>query len=151
MNDHTKKFKFHWGHGIAIFITLFVGTFVYLVLLSTTKEFDLQTENYYQEELAFEDVIQKKQNTANDHITSSIAHADSEGVVLEILGLSGQGTGTVTFYRPSSKHLDFELPLELNTGKQLIKHHKLKEGLYKVKIDFESKGTSYYIEKDFMY
>lgn len=150
--SEKKKFVFNWGHGIAVFFSIFVITTISILIISFTKTFDLQTDDYYQEELAFEETITKKKNIIADDISLDLASVDN-GIELSFLGVQSASTkGTITVYRPSDKRLDlvFELAVD-EQGKQLLKHENLQDGLYSIKVDFTSKSKPYYIEKDFVY
>ena len=84
MNE-KKKFVFNWGHGIAVFFSIFVITTISILVISFTKTFDLQTENYYQEELVFEEMITKKKNVITELSAvlsfSAIQNNDKIGVI----------------------------------------------------------------------
>jgi hypothetical protein len=152
MTKESKKFVFNWGHGIALFFTIFVITTISILLISFTKDFDLQTENYYQEELVFEEMITKKRNVIADQLVFEVS--STEGAIeFTISGHEQQEMhGDILIYRPSDKRLDlkFELTLDEN-GKQVIRHESLQAGLYLIKVDFASANKEYYLEKEFVF
>lgn len=59
---NNEKSKFTWGHGIIVAIISFMAFIVGLVVYftSTMKNSELITDNYYQEELMFQSVIDAK-------------------------------------------------------------------------------------------
>ncbi len=152
MNKESKKFVFNWGHGIALFFSIFVITTISILFISFTKDFDLQTENYYEEELAFEEIISKKRNVLNDNVNFEVA--SSEGSIEFIITGDQQQdlNGDVLIYRPSDKRLDLKFKLALDeNGKQVIQHESLQAGLYLIKVDFASANKEYYLEKEFVF
>lgn len=60
------NFKFTWGHGIVIALLCFIGFILGLVFLFPIgkQNSDLVSQNYYEDELAYQDVIDAK-NYAN--------------------------------------------------------------------------------------
>ena len=54
--------KFNWGVGIFTFYGLFVVFILALVFRSSQENYDLVTEDYYQQEIRFEEVINKRNN-----------------------------------------------------------------------------------------
>jgi hypothetical protein len=144
--------KFNWGHGIAIFFVLFVCTLVYFVLLSTTKKFDLQTEDYYHEEIHYQEMIDKKKNAKSDSLQIEVTRSD-QGISIQYPdAFEGEVTGNILFYRPSNSDLDFQSEIEYNGAlTQTVKTVKFKPGLYTVKFDFSINQKEYYLEKDLFY
>ena len=56
--------KFNWGYKILIVYLAFAGGILYMVYLTTLQNRDLVSENYYEEELAYQKVIDKSAKTA---------------------------------------------------------------------------------------
>mgnify|MGYP000485157236 CR=1 FL=1 len=56
--------KFTWGHGIALALLLFVGFILYLIFIFPIgkQNSELVTENYYEDELEYQKVIDAKKN-----------------------------------------------------------------------------------------
>ncbi len=46
--------KFHWGHGIALALLLFIGAMGYTVYLTFQNDYVLETESYYEKELNYD-------------------------------------------------------------------------------------------------
>jgi hypothetical protein len=68
--------KFTFNH-LWIFIGSFMLFIVFLVVSAVSQKVDLETDNYYQEEVAYQEVIDKKQNyhNLNDTVTM-LSNAD---------------------------------------------------------------------------
>lgn len=54
--------KLNWGTGIVITLTLFASLMSFMVYRAMQQDFDLVSENYYQEELEYQEVIDRKKN-----------------------------------------------------------------------------------------
>jgi hypothetical protein len=105
------------------------------------------TEDYYEKELVYEDVIIKKQNAANLSSEVEVNYTEN-GIKLDFPAESKGSKGTVTFYRPSDTNLDQKMPLILGNGiSQVIPTHGMQKGLYVLKLDWETNGTGYYLEQ----
>ena len=57
--------KISWGYKIAGAYLLFVAGIMFLVYKANNETYDLVTENYYEEELKFQNVIDKKQRASS--------------------------------------------------------------------------------------
>jgi len=56
--------KFTWGHGIALALACFIGFILYLIFVFPIgkQTSDLVSDNYYQDELEYQKVIDAKKN-----------------------------------------------------------------------------------------
>ncbi|WP_371877580.1 FixH family protein [Aquimarina sp. Aq78] len=57
----------------------------------------------------------------------------------------------MSFYRPSNKKLDFEIPISLSTSELIIEDKNLLEGRWNITIDWKYGNTSYLFKKSFTY
>ena len=147
--------KINWGTGIVIGMALFMSFIIYLVVRMTTDvnlDHDLVTENYYQKEMELQQNINAQQNTAamKKQITGNKV---DNGYILEFPeGYTPEKiTGKVFLYRPSNKHLDFELPLQLTDSKLLIPDNRLLGGRWNITIVWDYEGEEYRFEKKITY
>lgn len=139
--------KFNWGWGITIFLLLFIATLVFVLFKSFTVDHSLVRDDYYQEDITYQKKYDKIQN-AQQQATMDINIDRAQGVVnLDFTKYQG-AQGTIHFYRPSNKDLDFTQKIMLNNGVHSLPLNKLTRGKYKVKIDFKAGDKPYYIEKD---
>ena len=58
--------KFTWGHGIVVALGLFISFILYLIFIFPIgkQNSELVTENYYEDELSYQKVIDAKNNAA---------------------------------------------------------------------------------------
>jgi hypothetical protein len=57
------KIKFNWGIGITIFISAFILLNIIFIIFASGQKVDLVTEKYYEKELKYQEVIDKKINS----------------------------------------------------------------------------------------
>lgn len=142
------KIKFNWGTGITIFIILFIGFYVMLMVISSNREFHMVSEDYYPESLEFETRIEKTRNASalNQKLQVKVS-SDSILLILPDWKPGDIASGTAYFYRPSNSSEDITYAIEVNeNGIQVIKNDQFKIGRYIVKVDWSIAGTNYYDE-----
>lgn len=147
--------KFNWGTGVVLAFIGFIAFIMYFVInMNTNKKYDhdLVTEDYYQEELKYQDDIDKLNNVKllNENISY---HRTIEGLVIQFpVDLEPEKIkGKMFLYRPSNKQLDFETPLSLSDHNLLIPDKRLLDGRWNITIDWNYKGTSYLFKEKIIY
>ena len=142
--------KINWGTGIVIAFILFMSFILYFVItISTQKKYayDLVDEEYYKTELKYQDEIDKLKNTKK--LSSKIILTKStSGFEIEFPAeINEETTGTIFFYRPSTKILDFQIPLAIVDHKMSVKHEQLISGHWNITINFKSNSTHFLYKK----
>ncbi|HMC01080.1 MAG TPA: FixH family protein [Flavobacteriaceae bacterium] len=147
--------KFNWGTGVVIAFIGFISFIMYFVInMNINKKYDhdLVTEDYYKEELQFQNDIDKQKNGNN--LTENIYWKKTEeGIILNFPKTlkANEITGKVFLYRPSNKQLDFEIPLSLSNQYLLIPDKRLLDGRWNIKVDWQYNGKSYLYKKEIVY
>ncbi len=142
--------KFHWGHGITLGIIGFVSFILMMVYLCVQQEFDLVTEDYYQQELQYQQRIDNTEN-ASAFQKEVEWSKDEKALVLNFpeAMMSTLEEGTIQVFRPSDADHDLSIPLSPGEdGIQEIPLSRLIPGLYRLKIEWEKDGKGYYLEKE---
>ena len=125
----------------------FIMFFVIKMSTDTKYDHDLVTEEYYKEELAYQDQIDAQQNSA--HLAENIqVEVSAEGIQILFPSEKIDIEGKVNLYRPSNKKLDLEIPVNLENQQMMIPAEKLVEGKYKLSIHWKWNGTTYLFKKD---
>src|SRR5690606_26155427 len=118
------KMKINWGTAIVLAIMSFMTFILYLVITMTTnQEFnhDLVTEEYYKQELTFQDQLDREANSQK-LTTNIIVAKTAEGIQvsfpsdLDLTAIKGE----ISMYRPSNKEQDFTIPIALTAHDVLI-------------------------------
>jgi hypothetical protein len=138
-----------WPYGIlAFFILLFCGMAAVVVIAATHQE-TLVTDNYYEQELKFQDQLDGAARARNCG-----AHVQLESAAGKLLvavpapQLAQQFSGTIQFYRPSAPELDRVVPLAPGAdGSQLVDISGLAGGLWHVRVKWSAAGQGYFLEE----
>lgn len=147
--------KINWGTGIVIALIAFISFILFFVLRMTFDDrsnHELVREDYYKAELGFQDEIDAQKNADKDNMGLSTKNTP-EGILigfpenLEPLDIQG----TISVYRPSNKHLDFDLPINLSQNGMLIPDNRLLDGRWNLKISWEYQGKSYLFKDKITY
>lgn len=143
--------KINWGTGIVLAFIGFIGFILFFVVrmnMDDSANHDLVTEEYYKKELAFQKEIDAEKEANALLYQLQIERAD-EG--LHILFPKDMDptkiSGTVSLYRPSNKHLDFDLPLSLSNAHLLIPDKRLLDGRWDIKIHWTYGGKDYLVKR----
>lgn len=139
--------KFNWGVGITVFIALFVGFMVMMVLKAGKQNHELITEDYYEKELEFKDILTKKEN-ALQAFKEQLKCVIEDGQVVFYFPeeVTSEISGTIYFFKPSKQDDDATFQIEASNNQQKIALDRLASGMYKIKADWYSNGKGYYNE-----
>jgi len=140
----------NWGKGIALFYGLFVTTMLVAVFMSTRQDNSLVSDQYYQDDIRYQQHFDRVQNSLNlEKPLKIIFQRENQKVVLEFPDNLNQIKGNVHFFCPSDPSLDRKINFK---GRYLeISTYEFKPTLYKVKINWESGANSYYDEKTIVF
>lgn len=142
--------KINWGTGIVLAFVGFISFILFFVIrmgLDDRTNHDLVTEDYYKAELGYQKEIDAEKN-GNEHARITMERTP-DGLLLnfpENLDLK-KITGTVSLYRPSNKHLDFDLPVSLSNAHLLIPDKRLLDGRWDIKVSWQY-GDELYLYKE---
>ena len=128
--------KFNWGHGIVGVLVLFGALIFTLVYKSHQQNIDLVTEEYYDTEGQYQE-RQIRKSRAKDLDGEFLVERTNEGFEVTLPeGLDAELIeGTITFYNPTDKLLDFEIPLSKGMHIQSHTIDPLAGGRWTVKVD----------------
>jgi len=147
--------KINWGTGIVLAFIGFIGFILFFVIsmnMDDRANHDLVSEEYYKKELAFQKDIDAEKLANALTYQMQIKRAE-EGVQIlfpEDMDPS-KINGTVSLYRPSNKHLDFDLPVSLSNSHLLIPDKRLLDGRWDISIRWSYKGKDYLVKKSMTY
>jgi hypothetical protein len=138
--------KFNWGTGIALLYISFVIGMGTLVLMSTRQKIDLVADNYYDQELQFQGKLDKM-NRANALAEPLRWQVTEQGILIQYPATVVQPQGTIGLYCPSDNRKDVAFEVLPNAERQqLIPAAKLQAGRYKIQLDWQDQGQSYWQE-----
>jgi len=147
--------KINWGTGIVIGLILFMGFILVMVFMMSTEKkynYDLVTEEYYKEELKFQEEIDAENNTFLLSEKVKLVRKP-EGLILVFPKEIEENKilGTVFLYRPSNKRLDFEIPLELTKSELLIPKDQLLDGRWNIIVRWRSNDMDFLFKEEIRY
>ncbi len=144
--------KFNWGTGILIFIILFFIAIFSFVYFASTQKVNLVEDDYYPKELAYQNIIDKKNNTRSLPEKITFEHRGNTLIIsFPAIIESKKPGGTILLYRPSDYALDIEHTIDTDEeGRQFISTEQLLPGKYIIKIDWALDSIQYYQEEIFI-
>jgi hypothetical protein len=117
-----------------------------MVFRSYQSDNDLVSEDYYSQELDYQQVIEKSKRAGN--LEQNIQWVSEEQGIKIIYpsGLTGI-RGKINLFRPSDKELDFEVEIKQDTSNsQIIPIADLHRGKYILQIDWNHNDVDYFTE-----
>lgn len=142
----------NWGNKILIVFILFGSMISYMVYRCMKTPVNLVSEQYYKDELAYQNVIDgtRMANTLSSAV--KLSHVDGAIRISLPAEMNGRTVkGTIIFYCPSNSGLDRSLPLRMDEkGQQEIVPGAVPNGHFVVKLSWESSGVQYFNEQPFV-
>lgn len=140
--------KFNWGHGITIFIVLFMAFIVTLVVKTFNHNADLVQDNFYEQEVLFDG---KKESISNYKKLDFKVKINQipEGIEIKFPENYKIEDGHIQFYKPDDMSLDKNYDLKLNSESiHLLPYEDFVVGRYEINVQWNSEGKSYLHQSD---
>jgi hypothetical protein len=141
--------KFNWGHGIFIFLTIFVLSMVFVVYKSFQQDNALVEKEYYPKGLEYQKQIDRIGNA--NSLSEKIAVEPVNGIAVVKYPKSlyeGMAKGKLFFYRPSDDAGDLEVDMKVDSSLiQKVPIDKLMNGKYLLKISWTMQSKEYFQEE----
>jgi len=149
------KIKISWPTGIIIAISAFVVfilSFVYRVTFMAEYDHHLVSEDYYKDELNYQEEIDKLNNAAILEEDIILEKVDN-GLLISFPSKfdPSQISGLISFKRLSNDKIDFKIPIKLQTRNYLLSDDILVAGRWDVKIEWTIDNTTYLFKEKLMY
>lgn len=147
----TAKRKSRWGAGIAAVYGAFALGTVAMVLFATTQNIDLVARDYYDQEIKYQNQIERlKRTAASTHVIKAAYDTRQQAIVIDYPDsiAATRLKGTITLFRPAAASHDRQVPITASTQHdQVIDCSRFAKGLWKVKIDWQIDDAEYYTEE----
>lgn len=136
--------KFHWGHGIAVFYTVFVLVLITVVIKSTAFDNSLVTEEYYQRDINYQQEYDQRMNSSLLEEAPDLVATDF-GYRLDFpSSMAASAAGTLHFYRPSTKDHDRTVVVKVDAaGGMNLSTKELVAGRYRAILKWTAGGKGY--------
>jgi hypothetical protein len=142
-----KTIKINWGAGIAAVYIGFVAMILVLVCMSAGQKIDLVTDHYYDEELRFQDKIDKikRADSLSQPLTWEVTN---NGLAIHYPKMLDDHaiSGNINLYCPSNDKNDRSFKVVSAGNEQFIPFSNVPDARYKVQIDWKSSETTYWNE-----
>ena len=148
-----KKFK--WGHGVALALGLFIAVILFMILVfpNGQKNSELVSQNYYEDELTYQKVIDAKNNA--DQLAEKPQYQQiPEGMKIQFPVNLVADNKKVNFelFRTDDANLDVKKELQLdNQNSILIPEKVIKKGSYTLKVKWSQNKKPYQVDYDVLW
>lgn len=139
-----------WGLKIAILYSVFAVGIITMVIISMNNNTDLVSENYYEQEIKYQDQIDKLENSVELDRKITVDQ-EKDFIIVKISEFSPENiySGVINFYRSSDAKKDFKIPFSPdNNGIQKIESAFLEKGQWKLNLNLKNNGKDYFVSKD---
>lgn len=133
----------------------FIAFIMYFVIRMSTDDrtdHELVTTEYYKKELGYQMEIDAQQSALEaDALLKT--NRTTEGVYLVFPEKFEPKyiTGKVSLYRPSNRHLDFDLPIRLSNTHLLIPDNRLLDGRWDITVTWQYKDKTFLHKEKLVY
>jgi hypothetical protein len=152
MSNETQKPSINlWPISIIAFFTVAVCGAVSFTIFSTRQHVDLVTADYYEQEVRYQDHLDRVNRAASLQAPAQIGYDTATKLITVTLPaehLNQPLKGWIQLYRPSSATLDQKLNLQVDAaGHQNISAANLSDGLWHVRVSWTMNGADYYYDQ----
>ncbi|WP_374364968.1 FixH family protein [Cloacibacterium sp.] len=147
--------KFTWGHGIALALACFIGFILYLIFIFPIgkQTSDLVSDNYYQDELEYQKVIDAKKNA--DQLSQKPFFAQLPyGIRIAFPKETIDAGQQVHFelYSTNDKEKDKKQNVNLdNNNSFLVPKEMLSTGSYTLKVRWKKSDIDYQVDYELVW
>lgn len=138
-----------WSYRITALYLGFVGIIVTLVTIASRQKIELESKDYYQQELNYQNRLDAIKN--NNALEKSIEHKVNEAQIIltiPVAQLTSDFSGEIYFFCPANSANDVNLKMEFNgAGQQSVQKTLLKKGAYKMRLSWSSLKRNYFKEE----
>lgn len=147
--------KFTWGHGVAVALGSFIIFILFMVLVFPNGQqgSELVSDNYYEDELVYQEVIDGK-NNAEKLAEKPLYNQSAAGIKIEFPKSITADANKVHFdlFRTDDANLDVKKELTLDgTQSFTIPKQVISKGSYTLKVKWKQNKKPYQIDYDVLW
>lgn len=147
--------KFHWGHGVILALASFIIFIVLMILIfpNGKQNAEVISDHYYEDELAYQDVINAK-NNADQLIAKPSFSQNVHGITVTFPENIKPESNTVHFFlfRTNDSNLDVKKDLTLSANHSFTIPAKiLAAGSYTLKVKWNFNNKLYQVDYDVLW
>lgn len=136
--------KIHWGIFAFGLFGCFAIFMIGLAVYASMQTNELVTEDYYEKELEFKEVLKKQDRTLLLTEQLSWKIENKEFIISFPKEVVSEISGEIIFFKPSSQKDDITLPFITSSNSFKIDISNYSSGMYKIKIDWKANNVEYY-------
>lgn len=137
----------NWGKWIVVSFLLFAGFMAVIVTISMRQDVNLVSSQYYQDDLDFQQQLDRKNNTAALAQQPEITLTESQ-LQVSFPENATVESGVIKLFRPSSDKLDQNFVIQASSESNHVFEVKpLDKGAYRIKMTWKMEDKEYYLEK----
>ena len=147
--------KFNWGHGVVLALASFITFIVLMILIFPhgQQNAEVVSDHYYEDELAYQDVINSKNNA--DHLIAKPSFNQTiHGITVTFPENIKPNDGKANFllFRTNDANLDVKKDVELSANHSFTIPAKiLAVGSYTLKVKWKTDKKSYQVDYDVLW
>ncbi len=145
--------KFNWGTGIALTLVLFAMLMSFMVYKAMQQDFDLVSEEYYADELVYQDIINQKTNALKLDGRAKLQMTDQQVFLMLPADLEGKTKSfEVQMYHEQEADNDFKFGEKSTTENQFAVPFKtFSTGKWIAKVKLNCEGVDYYFDPEIVF
>ena len=146
--------KLNWGHGLMIALGCFILFILFLILVFPIgkQNADMISDNYYEEELKYQDVIDAKENAAQlKEIPAYKATANGMEITFPESIKADDNKVEFILFRTEDSNLDIKKELNLENHKFVIPNKVVFPGSYTLKLKWTENKKPYQVDYDILW
>ena len=142
----------NWGFKILTAYLIFVAGIMFLVIRASVEDFDMVEPDYYKAELNYQNRIDQQKRAAALTDSVKISKINSERLSINFPAdiKNKRIKGVVFLYSPSDAKKDLKKTFEC-AGYLSLSLPEKPTGYYRIKIEWEAEGVSYFHEEAMMF
>ncbi len=142
--------KLSIGHYITIAMIAFMSFILFLVFKATSTNVDLTAEDYYKQEIEYENIIEAKSNSVGlENEINLIQDGDFTQIKFSDKIDLNRAKGTVHFYKANNSQADQVFQFSPEKSLQAVKSADFEKGSYIIKVSWKIDDKDFYLEKPF--
>lgn len=144
----------NWGHGLMIALGCFILFILFLIFIFPMgkQNAEMISNNYYEEELQYQDIIDAKNNAAKLEQTPTYK-STAEGILITFPQTIKVDENTAEFvlFRTEDSNLDVKKQVTLQHNLFLIPAKVISKGSYTLKLKWTENNKPYQVDYDILW
>jgi hypothetical protein len=149
MTDKSLRMKFNWGYKITVVYLVFVAGIMYLVVQASKQDVDLVTQDYYGEEIRYQERIDQRARA--EALSEPIRYEMADQAIHIRFPREFAGkeiTGEVLLYYPADSKRDVRTTIRTISNDMTLRIPDARSGMHILQVKWEADRQSYYFEEN---